>query len=63
MSDMPGAWALVFIARALRRPGSGHHGVSESWIGRALCRLGIHRWSVATPRYFVCTRCGKSKGI
>lgn len=72
MSDVPGAWALLIVARALRggppvggselRSGSDLH-VRKGWFGRALCRWGIHAWSLATPRYFVCRRCGKSKGM
>jgi hypothetical protein len=63
MSDVPGAWALLFVARALRQPGRDDYRIAKSLIGRGLCRLGLHRWRLATPRYFVCSRCGKSKGI
>jgi hypothetical protein len=62
MSDMPGAWALFFVARALRQPGQ-HHAVTAQWIAKVLCRFGLHKWSLASPRYFVCTRCGKTRGM
>jgi hypothetical protein len=63
MSDGPGAWALLFAARALRQRGGHPHAVTTRWIAKVLCRFGLHKWSLASPRYFVCTRCGKTKGM
>jgi hypothetical protein len=63
MGDLPGAWALLFVARVLRPSRGNDHTATKRWMARLLCRLGIHRWSLASPRYFVCTRCGKTKGM